>query len=86
MKSDSGTEIVKQFEQMAKSRNCTAAQLCLAWIMAQGEDFIPIPGTTSVNNLKSNLASSSITLSKDELQAIRELIKQVSGEKHYIRS
>jgi len=44
-------DIVKEFERIANSKGCTAAQLCLAWVLYQGNDFIPIPGTTSIKKI-----------------------------------
>jgi len=76
--------IVREIEKQAKEKGCSAAQLCLAWVMAQGDDIIPIPGTTSIKNLESNLASLSIKLTKDDLHKIREIINTIpiEGERY----
>eukprot|EP01114_Cavostelium_apophysatum_P009817 TRINITY_DN230_c0_g1_i1.p1 TRINITY_DN230_c0_g1~~TRINITY_DN230_c0_g1_i1.p1 ORF type:complete len:346 (+),score=74.31 TRINITY_DN230_c0_g1_i1:56-1039(+) len=70
-------QIVEQIEKVAKKKGCTAAQLCLAWVLAQGDDIIPIPGTTSIKNLDSNIASLKVKLDKEDLAEIRKIIDSV---------
>jgi len=65
---------VEGLEAIAADRRCTVAQLCLAWLLAQGDDVIPIPGTKSLDRLKENLGAMDITLTPQELQAIAEVI------------
>jgi len=65
---------VEGLEAIAADRRCTVAQLCLAWLLAQGEDVLPIPGTKSLDRLKENLGASDITLSRAELDAIAEVL------------
>ncbi len=65
---------VEGLEAIAADRRCTVAQLCLAWLLAQGEDVIPIPGTKSTDRLKENLGALDITLSQAELDAIAEVL------------
>jgi aryl-alcohol dehydrogenase-like predicted oxidoreductase len=65
---------VEGLEAIAADRRCTVAQLCLAWLLAQGEDVIPIPGTKSLDRLKENLGAIDITLTPQELEAIAEVI------------
>jgi len=45
----------------------------LAWVLAQGEDFIPIPGTTKLRNLKENVDAGKIILSPEDIQAVRDV-------------
>ena len=66
--------LVEGVEAIAADKRCTVAQLCLAWLLAQGEDVIPIPGTKSLDRLKENLGATDITLSSAELDAIAEVI------------
>ena len=61
---------VEGLEAIAADRRCTVAQLCLAWLLAQGDDVIPIPGTKSLDRLKENLGALDISLSPQELDAI----------------
>lgn len=65
--------LVEGVEAIAADRRCTVAQLCLAWLLAQGEDVIPIPGTKNIDRLKENLGAMDITLTRAELDAIAEV-------------
>jgi len=73
-------DLVAEIEKLAHHKGCSPAQLCLAWVLAQGEDFIPIPGTTSVKNLESNLASVDVKLTKDDLDQVRSIINKIPAE------
>ena len=55
---------------LAKDKRCTPGQLALAWVLAQGPHFVPIPGTRRVRNLDENLGALEVTLSPQELAAI----------------
>jgi aryl-alcohol dehydrogenase-like predicted oxidoreductase len=61
---------VGKVEEIAKEKNCTPAQLALAWLLAQGPHIVPIPGTTSAARLKENLAAADITLNAQDLARI----------------
>ena len=61
-------ELVERVEELAAAKNCSAAQIALAWVMAHGEDIVPIPGTTRVTNLEENVASLDIELTADDLR------------------
>jgi aryl-alcohol dehydrogenase-like predicted oxidoreductase len=65
---------VEGLEAIAADKRCTVAQLCLAWLLAQGEDVIPIPGTKSLERLKENLGAMDIALSPQELDAIAQVL------------
>jgi aryl-alcohol dehydrogenase-like predicted oxidoreductase len=62
--------VVGKVEEIAREKNCTPAQLCLAWLLAQGPHIVPIPGTTHTARLKENIAAADITLSADDLKRI----------------
>jgi aryl-alcohol dehydrogenase-like predicted oxidoreductase len=62
--------VLDRINALAKHKGCTPSQLALAWLLAQGEDMVPIPGTTDQNRLEENLGATEITLSKAELQGI----------------
>ncbi|KAI1205061.1 Aldo/keto reductase-like protein [Annulohypoxylon truncatum] len=74
-------ELVKKFEAFANAKGHTASQVVLAWIMAQGDDFFPIPGTKSTRYLEENLGALNVTVSAEENKQVRELIgnMQVAG-------
>src|SRR4051812_28626101 len=61
-------ELVERVEELAASKGCTAAQIALAWVLAQGEGIVPIPGTTRVKNLEENVAALDVELSDEELR------------------
>jgi aryl-alcohol dehydrogenase-like predicted oxidoreductase len=66
--------LVAHIERLAADKGCTPAQLALAWVLAQGPDVVPIPGTRSRTRLDENAAAIAVELSTDELAAINELI------------
>lgn len=63
-------QLVDQVKAMAADKGCTPAQLALAWVLAQGQDMVAIPGTKRRDRLDENLAALDIRLSADELKAI----------------
>jgi len=58
---------------MAAEKGCRPAQLALAWVLAQGEDIVPIPGTKRRRYLEENVAASKVKLTKDDLRRIDEI-------------
>ncbi|OGE48688.1 hypothetical protein PENARI_c026G07724 [Penicillium arizonense] len=67
-------ELVQGLKAVASNHGSTAAQVAIAWLLAQGSDIIPIPGTKSIKNLDENTRTVSLNLSEKELTEIRELI------------
>lgn len=67
-------DLVKRVEDIASQKGCTPSQLALAWVMAQGEDIVPIPGTKRRKYLEENAAAVDITLTKGELGRINEVV------------
>ncbi|CAF1061718.1 unnamed protein product [Adineta ricciae] len=65
-------QLVNKLASIAQKKGCTSGQLTLAWILAQGNDFIPIPGTTKIKNLEENAAAAQIKLSKEDIAEIRQ--------------
>jgi len=65
-------DLVKRVEEIAAQKNCTPGQLALAWLLAQGEDIIPIPGTKRRKYLEENAAAVKVKLSQDDLRRIDE--------------
>jgi aryl-alcohol dehydrogenase-like predicted oxidoreductase len=61
-------DLVERVEELAASKGCTAAQIALAWVLAQREDIVPIPGTTRVKNLEENVSALDVELSDEELR------------------
>jgi aryl-alcohol dehydrogenase-like predicted oxidoreductase len=71
---DNNQKLVDEFAAIAKDKNATAAQLALAWVLAQGDDIIPIPGTKKRKYLEENAAAVDIELSSSDLQQIEGLL------------
>lgn len=69
-------KLVDRITELAKKKNATASQLTLAWILAQGDDFFPIPGTTSLARIEENVGSLKIKLSKEEEAEIRKACQE----------
>lgn len=78
---DGNLKLVKSLSDIASKQGCTAGQLSLAWVLAQGEDFIPIPGTKRVKYLEENVKAVEVSLSKEEEAEIRKAIESVGGSK-----
>lgn len=72
--------IVDNFRSMAAKKGCKPGQLALAWVMAQGEDFIPIPGTKNIKYLEENVGGAEVGLSEAEEKEIRTWVAKVEGE------
>ena len=62
--------LVEKVQALAREKGCTPGQLALAWVLAQGEHIVPIPGTRRVRNLVENLGAVNVSLSAGELAAI----------------
>jgi aryl-alcohol dehydrogenase-like predicted oxidoreductase len=77
-------ELVKEIERMAAAKGCTPAQLALAWVLAQGEDVVPIPGTKRVKYLDDNLGAADVRLTTDDLARIDAILPAiaVSGDRY----
>ena len=63
-------DLVARVEEIAAEHNCTPAQLALAWVMAQGDDIVPIPGTRHPERLEENLGALDVVLSENDLRRI----------------
>lgn len=66
-------EIVKRVEEIAREKHCTPAQLALAWVLAQGNNVIPIPGTKRRKYLQENIGALDVDLTSDDLERIEEI-------------
>ncbi|SPO06495.1 probable IN2-2 protein [Cephalotrichum gorgonifer] len=67
-------ELVDGIVALAKKKGCTAGQLTLAWLLAQGDDIIPIPGTSKVKYLEENVGALSVKLTEDEVKEVRDFV------------
>jgi aryl-alcohol dehydrogenase-like predicted oxidoreductase len=69
---DRNLELVERVEELAAEKGVTAGQLALAWVLAQGSDVVPIPGTKHLSYLEQNVAASEAELSDEDLRRIDE--------------
>src|SRR4029079_15893672 len=67
-------QLVREVEAMAREKGCSAAQLALAWVLAQGEDIVPIPGTKRVKYLDENIGALEVKLSDEDLRRLDEIL------------
>ncbi len=65
-------DLLKRIEELATQKHCTSSQLALAWVLAQGEDIVPIPGTKQRKYLEENVAATKIQLTREDLARIGE--------------
>jgi aryl-alcohol dehydrogenase-like predicted oxidoreductase len=77
-------KLVEQVQKLATDKGVTAGQLALAWVLAQGNDIIPIPGTKQRKYLEENVAALDVKLSEVELQALKDLfpVEAVAGGRY----
>lgn len=73
---ENNVKLVEDFASLAKEKSCTPSQLALAWVLAQGDDIIPIPGTKRLNYLEENARAVNIELSKNDLNDIEAILKK----------
>ena len=80
-------QLVHEVEAMAREKDCTTAQLALAWVLAQGEDIVPIPGTKHVKYLDENIGALEVKLSQQDLERLDEILPPgaASGERYHAR-
>jgi aryl-alcohol dehydrogenase-like predicted oxidoreductase len=79
---DRNLELVRAVEELAAEKGITAAQLALAWVLAQGDDVVPIPGTKRRSYLEQNVAASEVELSPDDLARIESELPEAVGDRY----
>ena len=72
---EANVKLVNQFKALADKKGCTASQLAIAWILKQGDDMIPIPGTKKIKYLEENWSSLNVHLTDDEEAEIRKFVE-----------
>jgi aryl-alcohol dehydrogenase-like predicted oxidoreductase len=77
-------DLVARFAALAEAKGCTPGQMALAWLLAQGDDIVPIPGTKRVRYLEENIAATNVDLSAKDLEAIESLFDaaNIAGERY----
>jgi aryl-alcohol dehydrogenase-like predicted oxidoreductase len=76
---DTNVALVKRIEEIAREKRCTPAQLVLAWLLAQGKDIVPIPGTKRKQRIDENLEALKIKLTPEDLKRISEAAPPGAG-------
>jgi len=71
------TKLLEKLTQIANELSCTLNQLAIAWVLAKGNDIVPIPGTTQVKNLESNLKALDVVLSADQIQKLDQISSEI---------
>jgi aryl-alcohol dehydrogenase-like predicted oxidoreductase len=76
--------LVDKIKEIASEKGCTPGQLALAWVLAQGDDVVPIPGTKRVKYLEENVAATEVRLSQEDLTALEQAIPRdaVAGDRY----
>jgi aryl-alcohol dehydrogenase-like predicted oxidoreductase len=80
-------DLVREVEEMARDKGCTTAQLALAWVLAQGDDVVPIPGTKHVKYLEQNIGALDVKLSDEDLRRLDAILPPgaAAGERYHER-
>jgi aryl-alcohol dehydrogenase-like predicted oxidoreductase len=79
---EANMRIVSKLREIAEEKDITPAQLALAWVLAQGDDIVPIPGTKRRKYLEENAAAADVELTEDDLARIDAELPEVSGERY----
>ncbi len=81
---DANLVLVRALVELAEQKGCSAAQLALAWVLAQGPDIVPIPGTKRITYLEENVAALEVVLGADDLAAIEAAVPahEVVGDRY----
>jgi aryl-alcohol dehydrogenase-like predicted oxidoreductase len=80
-------ELVTEVEKMAEEKGCTTAQLALAWVLAQGDDIVPIPGTRHIKYLDENIGALEVKLTSEDLKRLDEILPPgaAAGPRYHAR-
>jgi aryl-alcohol dehydrogenase-like predicted oxidoreductase len=79
---EANLELVAKVEELAEEKGITPAQLALAWVLAQGEDIVAIPGTKRREYLEQNAAAAEVELSAEDLARIEDELPEAAGERY----
>ncbi len=81
---DANLQLVAKVRELAEAKGCTPGQLALAWVLAQGDDVVPIPGTKRIPYLEENVGAADVTLSDADLKALEDAVPRdaVVGDRY----
>ncbi|MEK6327687.1 MAG: aldo/keto reductase [Actinomycetota bacterium] len=74
--------LVAKVEELANEKGCTPGQLALAWVLAQGDDVVPIPGTKRRSYVEENVAAADVELTEDDLARIESELPEAAGDRY----
>ncbi|KAL8491373.1 hypothetical protein ACS0TY_023124 [Phlomoides rotata] len=77
--------VYEQIREIATSKGCTPSQLALAWVHHQGDDVVPIPGTTKIDNFNENIGALSVKLTSEEMTRLSTLANLVKGDRSLLK-
>ncbi|KAK9732854.1 hypothetical protein RND81_04G027100 [Saponaria officinalis] len=82
---DKNKKIYAELEKLSQKHGCTPAQLALSWVLHQGGDVVPIPGTTKTKNLNANLCALKVKLGEDDLKELCNAVatSEIAGDRTY---
>lgn len=80
---DANLEAIGRLTELAESKGITVTQLALAWLLAQGDDIVPIPGTRKPHRLEENVAAAEVSLTQGDLDRIREILPNGAAGARY---
>jgi len=75
-------ELVARVEALSKKKGCTPAQLAIAWLLARGDDVVPIPGSTRRERLEENAAAVALSLTAEDVRELEAVAGTVAGERY----
>lgn len=75
-------DLVKRVEALASGKGCKPSQLALAWLLAKGDDIVPIPGTRQIKYLEENIAAAQVKLTSGEMKELDDSLLNVSGMRY----
>ncbi|RYC63883.1 hypothetical protein CHU98_g2300 [Xylaria longipes] len=80
---EANVKLVGQFKALAASKGCTAAQLAIAWLLKQGDDIFPIPGTKKIKYLEENWGALKVQLTNEDEKIVRKFLENadIAGER-----
>jgi aryl-alcohol dehydrogenase-like predicted oxidoreductase len=78
-------KLVQEVQKLARTKNATSAQIALAWLLHQGKDLVPIPGTTKTAHLEENVQAAEIRLIDQDISAISNILSniRISGARYH---
>jgi aryl-alcohol dehydrogenase-like predicted oxidoreductase len=79
---DANRDLVTKVEELARAKDCTPAQLALAWLLSRGPDIVPIPGSTRAERVEENAAAVRLNLTRDEAATLEAIGSAVAGQRY----